>query len=94
VSGEDAYRYLKYEAGVHRVQRVPATEKSGRVHTSTVSVAVLPQPEEVPTDHTAVQLYGYSTVLWFSAHFNMLTLARGQIFMEFTEMYLVLTNYD
>ncbi|PNF16347.1 Peptide chain release factor 1-like, mitochondrial [Cryptotermes secundus] len=47
VSGKDAYRYLKYEAGVHRVQRVPATEKSGRIHTSTVSVAVLPQPEEV-----------------------------------------------
>jgi protein subunit release factor A len=47
VSGEDCYQYLKYEAGVHRVQRVPATEKSGRVHTSTVSVAVLPQPEEV-----------------------------------------------
>lgn len=47
VSGEDVYQYLKYEAGVHRVQRVPATEKSGRVHTSTVSVAVLLQPEEV-----------------------------------------------
>jgi peptide chain release factor 1 len=47
VSGEDVYRYLKYEAGVHRVQRVPATEKSGRIHTSTVTVAVLPQPEEV-----------------------------------------------
>jgi hypothetical protein len=94
VSGQDAYRYLKYEAGVHRVQRVPATEKSGRIHTSTVSVAVLPQPEEVLTGHTAVLLYGYSTVLWFSTHLKMLILSQGQIFMEFTEMYLVLTNYD
>ncbi|KAJ4433730.1 hypothetical protein ANN_16041, partial [Periplaneta americana] len=47
VSGEDAFQYLKYEAGVHRVQRVPTTEKSGRIHTSTVSVAVLPQPDEI-----------------------------------------------
>jgi peptide chain release factor 1 len=52
VSGEDVYRYLKYEAGVHRVQRVPATEKSGRIHTSTVAVAVMPQPEEVQSEDT------------------------------------------
>lgn len=42
LKGEDIYQKLKNEAGVHRVQRIPATEKSGRVHTSTVSVAVLP----------------------------------------------------
>lgn len=42
VSGSDAYDALRYETGVHRVQRIPATEKSGRIHTSTASVAVLP----------------------------------------------------
>ena len=47
IEGNDAYKYLKYESGVHRVQRVPETEKSGRVHTSTVTVAVLPEMEEV-----------------------------------------------
>lgn len=47
VTGENVYRYLKYEAGVHRVQRVPDTEKSGRIHTSTVTVAVIPEAEEV-----------------------------------------------
>jgi len=47
VSGEEVFRYLKYESGVHRVQRVPATETQGRVHTSTVTVAVLPEAEEV-----------------------------------------------
>ena len=47
ISGEDVYRTLKYESGVHRVQRVPDTEASGRIHTSTVTVAVLPEAEEV-----------------------------------------------
>ncbi len=42
IKGEDCYRTLQYETGVHRVQRVPATEKSGRIHTSTASVAILP----------------------------------------------------
>jgi peptide chain release factor 1 len=46
VRGEDAYRLLKFEAGVHRVQRVPATESQGRIHTSTVTVAVMPEAEE------------------------------------------------
>lgn len=46
VRGVDAYRNLKFEAGVHRVQRVPATESQGRIHTSTVTVAVLPEAEE------------------------------------------------
>jgi peptide chain release factor 1 len=44
--GVDAYKYLKFEAGVHRVQRVPTTESQGRIHTSTVTVAVLPEAEE------------------------------------------------
>ncbi|MXV49967.1 peptide chain release factor 1 [Pedobacter sp. HMF7647] len=47
VSGEDVYGTLKYESGVHRVQRVPDTETQGRVHTSAASVAVLPEAEEV-----------------------------------------------
>lgn len=47
VSGEGVYGILKYESGVHRVQRVPATETQGRVHTSAASVAVLPEAEEV-----------------------------------------------
>ena len=47
VSGTDVYKRLKWESGVHRVQRVPVTEASGRIHTSTVTVAVLPEAEEV-----------------------------------------------
>jgi peptide chain release factor 1 len=47
LAGDDVYGRLKFESGVHRVQRVPATETQGRVHTSTASVAVLPQAEEV-----------------------------------------------
>ena len=47
VSGEDVFRVLKYESGVHRVQRVPATETQGRIHTSTATVAVLPEAEEI-----------------------------------------------
>jgi len=46
VRGIDAYKLLKYEAGVHRVQRIPVTESQGRIHTSTVTVAVLPEAEE------------------------------------------------
>ncbi|PTY05560.1 peptide chain release factor 1 [Opitutaceae bacterium EW11] len=47
ISGQDVYRQLKFESGVHRVQRVPVTEANGRIHTSTVTVAVLPEAEEV-----------------------------------------------
>ena len=47
VKGKDAYRRLKFESGVHRVQRVPITESGGRIHTSTVTVAVLIEPKEV-----------------------------------------------
>ncbi|MEQ2005417.1 MAG: peptide chain release factor 1 [Limisphaerales bacterium] len=47
VIGQDVYKRLKYESGVHRVQRVPATEAQGRIHTSTCTVAVLPEAEEV-----------------------------------------------
>ncbi len=50
VTGDEVFRYLKYESGVHRVQRVPATEAQGRVHTSTVTVAVLPEAEEVDVE--------------------------------------------
>jgi len=47
IAGKNVYSRLKYESGVHRVQRVPATEASGRIHTSTATVAVLPEAEEV-----------------------------------------------
>lgn len=50
ISGEGAYSRLKFESGVHRVQRVPDTEAQGRVHTSTVTVAVLPEAEDVEID--------------------------------------------
>lgn len=50
VSGNDVYGILKYESGVHRVQRVPATETQGRVHTSASSVAVLPEADDVEVD--------------------------------------------
>lgn len=46
VRGDEAYKYLKFEAGVHRVQRVPVTESQGRIHTSTATVSVLPEAEE------------------------------------------------
>jgi peptide chain release factor 1 len=47
IKGKGAYSRLKYESGVHRVQRVPETESSGRIHTSTVTVAVLPEAEDI-----------------------------------------------
>lgn len=47
IKGKDVYKHLKFESGVHRVQRVPATETQGRVHTSTVTVAVLPEADEI-----------------------------------------------
>ena len=47
IEGNDVYKQLKFEAGVHRVQRVPATESQGRVHTSACSVAVLPEMDEI-----------------------------------------------
>ncbi len=50
VAGKDAYKQLKFESGVHRVQRVPETESQGRVHTSTVTVAVLPEAEDVEVE--------------------------------------------
>ena len=50
ITGQGAYSRLKYESGVHRVQRIPSTESGGRIHTSTVTVAVLPTVEEVEVD--------------------------------------------
>ncbi|XP_019864897.1 peptide chain release factor 1-like, mitochondrial [Aethina tumida] len=47
VNGNSVFKYFKHEAGVHRVQRTPSTEKSGRIHTSTVSVVALPQPSDI-----------------------------------------------
>lgn len=56
VSGQQVFGWLKYESGTHRVQRVPETEKQGRVHTSTVTVAVLPEAEEVDIEIKANDL--------------------------------------
>ena len=56
IDGQGAYSKLKYESGTHRVQRVPATESSGRIHTSAVTVAVLPEVEEVEVDIKANDL--------------------------------------
>lgn len=50
VSGDEVFRFLKYESGVHRVQRVPTTETQGRIHTSTSTVAVLPEAEEIDVE--------------------------------------------
>lgn len=50
IEGENVFRHLRYESGVHRVQRVPATEASGRIHTSTSTVAIMPEAEEVDID--------------------------------------------
>jgi peptide chain release factor 1 len=56
VTGEGVFRKLRYESGVHRVQRVPATEAQGRIHTSTATVAVLPEAEEVDLELKAEEL--------------------------------------
>ncbi|MDR2817522.1 MAG: peptide chain release factor 1 [Oscillospiraceae bacterium] len=56
VTGDGAYSRLKFESGVHRVQRVPETEASGRIHTSTVTVAVLPEAEEVDVEINPAEL--------------------------------------
>lgn len=50
ISGKGAYSRLKYESGVHRVQRIPATESGGRIHTSTATVAIMPEAEEVDVE--------------------------------------------
>src|SRR5690554_2202039 len=56
VEGKGAYSRLKFESGVHRVQRIPATESGGRIHTSAVTVAVLPEAEEVEVEINPVEL--------------------------------------
>ncbi len=58
IEGQRVYSHMKYESGVHRVQRVPATEASGRIHTSTATVAVLPEAEEVDVqiDHKDLRI--------------------------------------
>ncbi|MGD7652838.1 MAG: peptide chain release factor 1 [Verrucomicrobiales bacterium] len=56
ITGDEVFRFMKYESGVHRVQRVPATETQGRIHTSTVTVAVLPEAEEVDVEIKADEL--------------------------------------
>ena len=50
ITGDGAYSKMKYESGVHRVQRIPKTESGGRIHTSTITVAVMPEAEEVDVE--------------------------------------------
>ena len=50
ITGDGAYSFMKYESGVHRVQRVPETESGGRIHTSTITVAVMPEAEDVDVE--------------------------------------------
>ncbi len=61
VSGDEVFRFLKYESGVHRVQRVPDTETQGRIHTSTATVAVLPEAEEVDVELKTEDLHIQAT---------------------------------
>ena len=61
VSGEEVFRRMKYESGVHRVQRVPATETQGRIHTSTVTVAVMPEAQEVDIELKPDELHIQAT---------------------------------
>lgn len=61
VGGGEVFRFLKYESGVHRVQRVPATEAQGRIHTSTATVAVLPEAEEVDVELKPEELHIQAT---------------------------------
>jgi peptide chain release factor 1 len=56
ISGDAVYSWLKYESGVHRVQRVPATEAQGRIHTSTVTVAVMPEAEDIDVQVNAADI--------------------------------------
>ena len=61
VTGTGAYAVFKHEAGVHRVQRIPATESQGRIHTSTATVAVLPEVEDVDVTSTRTTSSATST---------------------------------
>ena len=61
VTGEEVFRILKYESGVHRVQRVPTTETQGRIHTSTATVAVMPEAEDVDIDLKPDELHIQAT---------------------------------
>lgn len=58
VTGSGVFGMMKHESGVHRVQRIPATEGAGRIHTSTMSVAILPQPSEVCSGWSREVAYG------------------------------------
>ena len=57
MKGDEVFRILKYESGVHRVQRVPDTETQGRIHTSTATVAVMPEAEDVDEEDVFLICY-------------------------------------
>jgi peptide chain release factor 1 len=60
ISGNQVYHKLRFESGVHRVQRVPDTEQAGRIHTSTMTVAVMPEPKEVSVLDIEILFYNSS----------------------------------
>jgi len=64
IEGDRVFSKLKYESGVHRVQRVPQTETSGRIHTSAITVAVLPEAEEVDVKIEAKDLHRHLLLVW------------------------------
>ncbi len=93
VRGPGAYAALKYEGGVHRVQRVPATEKAGRIHTSTVSVAVLPVlPEVSPT--SACNIHRYQRKTKFSDNLQNKTRQCLLVYVFFFFPFLMLFKAD
>jgi peptide chain release factor 1 len=59
LSGKDVYSYMRFESGVHRVQRIPVTESSGRIHTSAVTVAVLPEAEDIDIQDSDLRIDVY-----------------------------------
>lgn len=76
VSGPSVYAKLKFESGVHRVQRIPLTEGGGRVHTSTMSVVVLPEPEEIDVELKASDLVVCGWCAWVCVY------AQGNLCMR------------
>lgn len=74
IAGDKVYSIMKYESGVHRVQRIPATESNGRIHTSTITVAIMPEVDDVEVDIQAKDIqmdtYAASSAGWQNANKN------------------------
>ena len=84
ISGIEVYKYLKFESGIHRVQRVPKTESKGRMHTSTASVAILPQPSQVSQySQGQYSIRGGGVFIFFLDFFNSPPPCYYLFFLEF-----------